>query len=811
MKAGFKSLIGIVLWIAFSLIFLLKCSSGNSITKQTNYNITVNNESTMPAMLKNFPSILTRPENIEIKYKNVFDRVDITVSSINGTSEMFFDNYNNDNNGEHTVRNFSKSVFPQNSDETVNFDAKKLSKTLDGAILEKFTNITAQNNKDVNKNVIADNQNLFNYNDSSVQYNNERIVHDMNMLIDLFLLNDQAEKSKPSCLFLKTNGSFIDEQKNQYNGILNKIRAVIDERTFRKKSVFKRFYNQLLLGDNHIHSETISKLVSLDVIQEMFNNLNSSSVILNNDSMEDIERFARSFDNFLQTTKDFQFLPIFNRISNFEGYKYKIRNDDEREFYIPENQKNHTIEVEKDLNPPSIFIHNTTVGENLKQKIHVYTDFWNELDQWIRKYNAIDLSRYTLTQCNVIYSKIIQIISDFNFAMCLNDNHILLSLSSSHIKRFALKKCYKESLEFALMTVLIDKKPVLLYSSLRFDDNPTTKEKDITSNNPNNSDVDASIIAFEGNKTEKPLERSLDEQTKIPSARILFLIAKADPNYRLFLYGLKTICTDAKIEKFDVEKLFNKAETEKVKIALGLTNFESTMKYLNDFIEEKSNNYAKLCNIVTELLDVISHNDLSTNEEYNSDMDQYIKSENGYTHQDLCAIHDFIHFIIDSVRYLKLNQTHEEPYNLENNYYNFIDHKLASIRYLLIENNENSLGLLYQLMLRFENNFSHFMIDFYDNNLEKKCKRNRLLSRSDLKIFFNLHLFAQILDDSDILMLKNDFAEIENDPETLKRVSYINSVSVNGKKYVVYKNMIERVCIANRSNHPLCCAFERII
>ncbi|EJW03531.1 hypothetical protein EDEG_02152 [Edhazardia aedis USNM 41457] len=814
MSKNFVSSITISFWILIFLIFANRFPGSDSLAMKNINKNSMESNTLYPSPLQQINQTkflnTTKKNDLDNFYIDINDKFNDSFSIVNNstfslkksliTSERLdYSDYGNANNssvnhsflkGDFDIdKNIDNLAKTEKNDEIKNFVNPNTASNIQEALLEEEDDKYAENIKLHDIETEEKTLGLF-------VYSGEYITL-IDYLVNSFLLNSHEKESEFSCIFY---------ENIEYSEILQSFRDVYDKEIFKNESNYDHSDKKLFYGDG-FGRNIIFNILSNHSIHKMLKLLNTSKNY-NSDlkiySKKDLQSVKEEFGNFRKRIGRYKFLPIFTKISNFKSYKYTLEGSEESENLKNDNTTN--SDTEKDSKPFAPKLINNSVNVYMNKKSD-YILFWAELNEQVEKLKKITLD-CTHPKCKRVNSDLIRLIANFNFAICLNDNNLFLdSIDLKNIED--IQKCFKKSIEYAFISVLINKKPQVSRSSMRFSNNLNTrktslrsskysKNKTISSNKNSKDSHDIHNITF------VPIFQNSD-------SIIIDKLAEADSGYKRTFNKLVDACKRVKLEKLDVSKLFNDKEKNICIDSLSEDIFYEQVSYLNAFFEVQLKNFNTLCKFVNKMSDFIYDNTIKIAYNIHNNNEENSTILKNITYSDLYEIEEFIDFVTDSIRYIKLKSTPEIPYNLQSNQYNIIDHKLASIRYFLLENNEEYIDALYKPLLRLRN-IIIYIRNGSPNNYYNNRARKKLISAEDFERQLVNFLYSNNLEIINLVVLKAQIekVQIDNDESKMNIISFRNMYSIykNDRNSDKYKNLIQPICIANMLNHPMCCLFE---
>ncbi|EJW04235.1 hypothetical protein EDEG_00151 [Edhazardia aedis USNM 41457] len=150
----------------------------------------------------------------------------------------------------------------------------------------------------------------------------------------------------------------------------------------------------------------------------------------------------------------------------------------------------------------------------------------------------------------------------------------------------------------------------------------------------------------------------------------------------------------------------------------------------------------------------------------------------------------------------------ESPYDHKNNRYSLIDHKLASVRYYLIKNNESSLVSLYKLMLKLVHIVNYNINVSVDGAGRFKSTKYYLISKTDLVLNFYTNVATGAFESIDFSHLISQILHIQSGTQSLTHFKNLFNLYENDNNYSIIIDIIRTICMANTLTHRLCCVFE---
>ncbi|EJW01799.1 hypothetical protein EDEG_03707 [Edhazardia aedis USNM 41457] len=636
-----------------------------------------------------------------------------------------------------------------------------------------------------------------------LQIYQENLTRTIESLIRFFFPK-KADFFQYSCVYpVKSD---LNQEITKSMTLITEFRHVLSKTILKYKPAFESIYEESYLQDHH-RNNLIRRIISSVEIQKILSALNHSLNYDMNTNVylaRNIGTLLKKFNDFREETKDFQFLPIFNGKTKFTGYKYKMKED---VYFETEEKKNLTdLNLEKKLNFSKSSILVKLEDKNLNNLGLTYIGFWDFLNKQVENFKRSSLG-CTHSRCNLVNSLLLQMISDFNFAKCLNDNY--LYLGSSKIKNIHdILKCYEKSVEYTIFDVLINKNPHIYHYKLTFNDTSDKKTGNFW-NETINADDDVPVLQKYHTESLLNLHNITLIESNSETIKLFFeKLVGSDPDYNKILDDLVFTCVNVKLKKIDTNKILNNFEQIKIKEIIGPSNFEEIINFLNTFIEVQSKIYDKLCDFAVNTKKIISQENLYVTEIFNV----YPTSDSEYVKfikvPEVFEINVFIDFIINSIQYIIIRPTAEQPYDNENNRYNMIDHKLAAIRYFLIENNENNISLLYNLALRLKRMLIDIFNELLSLNINLDIRKNGLINEEDLRIQLKIYLSDKNFKSKDLFILKTIFKSIEVSNEHIRSSMDAYKGNLSEKKFKIVTKFIQTMCMANPVSHPICCIFE---
>ncbi|EJW04236.1 hypothetical protein EDEG_00152 [Edhazardia aedis USNM 41457] len=547
----------ISMWVFFCFIIIFKLPGSSSFTQRNSIFSKINNEK---AFLESSQSNITGTLNNN--EQNLSEELDLNLKS------SFINSIDQDNNS--AFFNFTNSHKNQNNQTNINVD-------------EFFTSIknkifTQKNNKNlVHKNVSVEKEILDNSGNSEIRtlpriaenntvftkHNQDENISEeshlsfifnqlkllMVMLTDLLLLEKKDNQLKRPCVFFEPEDEKNDTKEHLV--ISKNVHNILSLYMNQNRNQSDIFYRDFFQNDNR-RSEIINKIINNQSIQELLIGSNSSFIYPNHILHFDNRAFLSEFKRFKEKTRDFQFLPILIEKSNFQGYKNKknIKDEEEEEKDILFNQTNDNI------SEPCTQIHlNNTNNRVFYQNNNIsYVDFWSDLKKQMKNFKELTLDCF-LSECSEANAHLIQLISDYNFALCLNANQLVLDFENLQKAR-AIEKCYLKSVNCAIINILAKKELRLCRTSLRFIENDNIVRVKV-----------GNTVRVRGYHA--GLAERIDESQNKFNNSINIQENKIDFNAKKILSELIDVCANFKFINFDTRDVLTKFEAQKIEELLG--------------------------------------------------------------------------------------------------------------------------------------------------------------------------------------------------------------------------------------------------